>query len=55
MYGLTCAESTKPTFDGSQLAVTWFVDECHTRPLAEVISSAIRHLPWKQQARDFDH
>lgn len=52
---LTCAEPIKPMFDGSQLVVTWFVDECHTQPLAEVISSAIRHLPWKQLARDFDH
>lgn len=52
---LTCAEPIEPMFDGYQLVVTWFVDECHTRPLAEVISSAIRHLPWKQLARDFDH
>ena len=31
--------------DGSQLVVTWFENECHMQPLAEVISSAIRHLP----------
>lgn len=50
-----CSESINPMFDGSQLVVTWFVDECHMQPLAEVLSSAIRHLPWKQLARDFDY
>ena len=52
---LTCAEPITPMFDGSQLVVTWFVGECHTQPLAKVISSAIQHLPWKHLARDFDH
>jgi predicted nucleotidyltransferase len=52
---LTCSEPINPMFDGSQLVVTWFEDECHKQPLAEVISSAIRHLPWKQLARDFDY
>ena len=50
-----CSESINPMFDGSQLVATWFVDECHMQPLAEVLSSAIRHLPWKQLARDFDY
>lgn len=55
LHAWLTSEPINPMFMGSELVVTWFTDECHTRPLAEVISSAIRHLPWKQLACDFDH
>ena len=50
---LTCTEPVDPMLQGSELVVTWFADESHTQPLADVISDVVRQLQWKQLARDF--
>lgn len=52
---LTCPEPVDPIFMGSELVVSWFADECHTQALGDVISAAVRQLPWRKIASDFDY
>ena len=51
---LICCEPIDPAFQGSELAVVWFADECHDEPIADVVFRAIRGLPWEKLAEDFD-
>ena len=51
---LVCFEPIDQAFMASDLVVVWFDDECHTEPIEDVVFRAVRGLPWKDLARDFD-
>ena len=51
---LTCNEPIHPKFMASELVVLWFTHHCHSDPISDIVFQAIRGLPWKQLARDFD-
>ncbi|MEQ8789871.1 MAG: hypothetical protein RIC55_26490 [Pirellulaceae bacterium] len=50
---LTCYQPIQEPNAGSELVVVWFREECAGEPLDEIVSSAIRSLPWDELAEDF--
>jgi hypothetical protein len=52
---LSCNKPANSAFMGSQLVVVWFTEECDSEPIADIVSRAVRDLPWEQLAGDFDY
>jgi hypothetical protein len=39
---------------GSVLEVVWLTEECHDKPIEEVVARTVRGLAWEKLASDFD-